>query len=162
MRVLDTAALLHWPLSKLNGKVVHSQRDELIRISPDREIILDAAELDWMTPSPENIQQATKLAKSTGDLAGLSNTDLELLALTIQLDAILVTDDYRLQNCCAASSLVYETVMTTGISEKWSWYLVCTGCGGINQNGDVSSKQNNHGTCANCGSKYKMRKNTNE
>ena len=82
MRVLDTAALLHWPLTKLNGKVVLGQRDELIRIAPDREIILDAAELDWMTPSPENIQQATKLAKSTGDLAGLSNTDLELLALT--------------------------------------------------------------------------------
>ena len=99
--VLDTAALIAWPLERMRGSlVVHSQRAELSRISPDREIILDAAGLEWASPSSSAITRASDLATATGDMAGLSPVDLELLALTIERTATLATDDYRLQNLC--------------------------------------------------------------
>ena len=42
-RVLDTAALISWPVSELyGGLIVSHQEDELLRISPDRAAILDS------------------------------------------------------------------------------------------------------------------------
>ena len=158
MRVLDTAALLNWPLAQLQGAVVPSQRDELSRIAKDREYLLEAAQLDWQTPSPEFLEEASSLATSTGDIAGLSEIDLEILALTLQLDAILITDDYRLQNCCVAAGIDYEPVITKGVTERWKWQLVCTGCGGVVAATEISTQKGNHGDCADCGSPYRMRK----
>ena len=44
--VLDTSALLAWPVGRMNGAlVVPSQRGELVRISPERELALEAADL---------------------------------------------------------------------------------------------------------------------
>ena len=41
--VLDTAALIAWPMERMRGGlVVPSQRAELGRISPDREMLLDS------------------------------------------------------------------------------------------------------------------------
>ena len=93
--VLDTAALLAWPVERLRGGlVVPGQRSELLRISPDRGLILEAADLIWATPSEEAINRASELATTTGDMAGLSAVDLEILALALERSAILVTDDY--------------------------------------------------------------------
>ncbi|MBT4059828.1 MAG: hypothetical protein HOE69_05935 [Euryarchaeota archaeon] len=158
MRVLDTAALLHYPLAQLTGYVVPSQREELSRLSQDRELLLDGAKLVWRSPLSESIDGAVLVATKSGDLAGLSPVDLELLALAIELQATLVTDDYRLQNCCEVAKLQFETVVNDGISERWVWELVCTGCGSINQNQSISSKKGEHGNCEDCGSPYRVRK----
>ncbi len=158
MRVLDTAALIHWPLERLHGAVVPNQRDEFVRIAPDREITLEVADLDWRTPSPDYLEQASSVANSTGDLAGLSKTDLEILALTLQLGATLVTDDYRLQNCCVAAGIGHEPVLTAGIAEEWEWQLICTGCRAIGGESEISVKKGEYGNCPDCGSPYRMRK----
>ena len=158
MRVLDTAALLNWPLSKLQGSVVPKQRDELLRIAKEREYLIDAAQLDWQTPSTKFLEDATNLATTTGDIAGLSEVDIEILALTLQLDGILITDDYRLQNCCVAAGIDYEPVITQGVTEQWKWELVCTGCRGVVTSSKVSASKGEHGDCPDCGSPYKMRK----
>jgi len=158
MRVLDTAALIHWPLEMLHGAVVPNQREEFVRLAPFREITLDVADLDWQTPSPDFLEQASTIANSTGDLAGLSKTDLEILALTLQLGATLVTDDYRLQNCCVAAGIEHEPVVTSGIAEEWVWQLVCTGCRAVGEKPKISAKKGEHGDCPDCGSPYRLRK----
>ena len=67
--VLDTAALIAWPLERMRGSLVApGQRAELARISPDREILLDAAGLEWATPGPDAVAQASDIAVSTGDI----------------------------------------------------------------------------------------------
>jgi len=81
--VLDTAALIAWPMERMRGGlVVPSQRAELGRISPDREMLLDSIGLEWATPGNAALAQASELATQTGDMAGLSPVDLELLALS--------------------------------------------------------------------------------
>ena len=50
--VLDTAALLNWPIELLDGGyVVENQRLEVSRVSPDRMLSLEAANLIWKSPS---------------------------------------------------------------------------------------------------------------
>ena len=69
--VLDTTALLHWPLERLAGGVCcPSQLDELERLSPARRMLVEAAQIEWMNPSPAHLEAATSAAASTGDLPG--------------------------------------------------------------------------------------------
>ena len=50
MPVLDTAALLHWPVERLQGGIVaHSQLEELRKLSPQRAMLLESIEMEWMT-----------------------------------------------------------------------------------------------------------------
>ena len=158
MRVLDTAALLHWPLPQLSGCVVFGQREELARLSPDREMLLEGADLQWSTPSNNSLELASKVATESGDLAGLSSVDLEILALALELEAILVTDDYRLQNCCLVAGIEHQPVLTDGISERWLWQLVCPGCGATSDEQNISKKRGEYGNCGDCGSPYNIRK----
>ena len=93
--VLDTAALISWPITRLNGcYVMPSQKIELCRIYPEKEIKLVSAELIWIEPDKKSLQFATSLAIETGDMAGLSEIDLGILAVSIYLKKTLVTDDY--------------------------------------------------------------------
>ena len=155
--VLDTAALIAWPMERMRGSlVVPSQRAELYRISPDREMLLDAVGLEWSSPGPDAITRASDLAVTTGDMAGLSPVDLELLALAIERSATLVTDDYRLQNLCEKGGLPWLSVTMEGISALWSWELRCTGCGAVHPSPEGPNSSRELGECADCGSALRL------
>ncbi|MED5451936.1 MAG: PIN domain-containing protein [Candidatus Thermoplasmatota archaeon] len=157
--VLDTAALLAWPVERMSGSlVVPGQRAELVRISPDRELALDAANLIWELPSDDALDRARDLAITTGDMAGLSAVDFELLALAIEMGATLVTDDYRLQNICELGGVAWSSVTTEGIRSMWSWELRCSGCGLIVNTPDTPSPDRNLGNCRECGSELALRR----
>lgn len=158
MRVLDTAALLHYPIDQLVGFVVHSQRGELSRLSETRALLVEGADLLWCEVSPIALQQARKIATRSGDLAGLSQVDLELLALALEKSCELVTDDYRLQNCCMLAEITFSTVLTEGAKNKWEWYLVCTACGTESAKQVVGKRKGEHGECKECGSPLRIRK----
>ncbi|SUZ93300.1 uncharacterized protein METZ01_LOCUS46154 [marine metagenome] len=155
--VLDTAALIAWPLERMRGSlVVPSQRAELSRISPDREMLLDAAGMEWVTPGPTALARASDIATNTGDMAGLSPVDLELLALAIERVATLVTDDYRLQNLCERGGVPWLSVAMEGISSLWSWELRCIGCGAVLPTPDAPSPNRELGDCVDCGSALRL------
>ena len=78
MPVLDTAALLHWPVERLQGGIVaHSQLEELRNLSPQRAMLLESIEMEWMSMGTGDAEDA---ASKTGDLPRLSPVDLEVLA----------------------------------------------------------------------------------
>ena len=157
--VLDTAALLAWPVERLRGcLVVHSQREELVRISPDRGLVLEAAELVWATPTEGALAKARELATKTGDIAGLSNVDFELLALVLERGVILVTDDYRLQNLCELGGIAWSSVTTEGIRSMWSWELRCSGCKLVIDAPKKPFPGRNLGNCRECGAELALRR----
>ena len=158
--VLDTAALINWPIELLDGGyVVENQRLELSRVSPDRMLSLEAANLIWKSPSRESIDEATKISRDTGDLGGLSETDLSLIALVIDIRGHLHTDDYRIQNVCGSSGIKWSPVETVGISETWNWELKCIGCGGVTSaRGRTRFAREGPGVCEDCGSELRFRK----
>ena len=98
MPVLDTAALLHWPAERLQGGIAtHSQLDELRKLSPQRAMLVESIEMEWMSMGTGDAESA---AANTGDLPRLSPVDLEILAVALATGQTLFTDDYSLQNVC--------------------------------------------------------------
>lgn len=159
--VLDTTALLHWPLDQLRGGVCcASQLGELERLSPARCMLVEAADLDWMNPSPAQLEAAKAAAAATGDLPRLSTVDLEVLALALGLKRVLVTDDYRLQSVAMHAGLEARSLATRGARERWSWIWRCTGCGKEhNVSTNVERKRDGPGPeCDVCGSPTVMKR----
>ncbi len=154
VEVLDTSALLSWSVDALEGGfVVEGQREEVNRLAPDRILSIDAAQLNWISPSIDSVMEATEIAKKTGDLVGLSETDLNLLALALEKNGRMHTDDYRLQNLCSEAGLEWSTVDTEGISQVWTWEVACSGCGDVPEaRSKTIPSRNGLGTCKICGS----------
>ncbi len=80
-------------------------------------------------PSKESLEKVRKAAAGTGDIDRLSPVDQEVLALAIDLDAELLTDDYSIQNVAKVMGVRFRTVGTRGIKKVYQWKLRCTGCG---------------------------------
>ena len=155
MRVLDTAALLHWPVTELVGNIcAMSQQAELERVSPQRWMLIQAIDIEWRDVTEQWLEKAKECAAESGDLPRLSDVDLDVLALALGLELALVTDDYRLQNTMNAAGKTSKSVGTAGAKQVWKWELRCTGCRAAQDvPEDVSrSKKGEVGDCDRCGS----------
>jgi rRNA maturation endonuclease Nob1 len=160
-RVLDTAALLHWPPARLAGGVcAYSQRSELERLSPARMMLVESADILWRDVPSSAIEQAKTCASTTGDLARLSDVDVDVLALALELKAVLVTDDYRLQNTYRHAGGSIESVVNAPSKQIWIWELRCKGCGATSAlPANVSrSKKGSVGECGACGSPMEIKR----
>ena len=85
-------------------EVIHELKSENAKIILN---ILIGEGLRIESPNSEAVKVVMEKSKSTGDYAKLSNTDIQLLAKALELNAILVTDDYAIQN--VAAHLAIET-----------------------------------------------------
>ncbi|MEM0202946.1 MAG: NOB1 family endonuclease [Archaeoglobaceae archaeon] len=84
--------------------------------------------------SEKNIEFVKKVAKKTGDIYRLSETDLRVLAKALDEkekgnDVVIVTDDYSIQNVAIALGIEFESVVQEGITKGFKWIRVCRGCG---------------------------------
>ena len=151
MPVLDTAALLHWPVNRLQGGIVaRSQLDELRKLSPERAMLVESIDMNWMSCG---LQEATEAASKTGDLTRLSPVDLEILALTISTGEKLFTDDYSLQNVCRSLGHQFEAVSNKKSTQQWSWQLKCIGCKATKKVDSQTEQE-----CEICGSPMKVKR----
>ena len=151
MPVLDTAALLHWPVERLQGGIVaHSQLEELRKLSPQRAMLLESIEMEWLSVGTGDAESA---AASTGDLPRLSPVDLQILAIALTTGQKLYTDDYSLQNVCRHLNHPFEAVSNKRSQEQWSWELRCIGCRATKK-ADTQSEQE----CDICGSPMKVKR----
>jgi len=155
--ILDTSALINWPIDALDGGfAVNGQRSEVERIAPERILSIETARVNWISPSTESVQESTVIARKTGDLDGLSETDLHLLALAIELGGHLHTDDYRLQNLCKTAGVRWSPVVSEGISDVWNWEIRCRGCGALVAGAENTRPASQEiGVCPECGSELR-------
>ncbi|HIP63237.1 MAG TPA: NOB1 family endonuclease [Archaeoglobus profundus] len=104
-------------------------------------------------PSRDSIEKVIKIAKKTGDIHKLSNTDIKLLAKTLDEmkkgnEAVLVTDDYSIQNVAKLLGIKIENIIQPKISKVFKWIKVCKGCG----------RKVNEEVCPICGSEVVLRR----
>ena len=87
MRVLDTAALLHWPVDQLaDGVCAFSQQAELERVSPQRSLLIESLDtIQWRDVPPGWLEGGREAAAASGDLPRLSDVDLDVLSLALAL-----------------------------------------------------------------------------
>lgn len=154
MPVLDTAALLHWPVERMIGGIVaHSQLEELRRLSPQRAMLIESIDIEWMSMGTNDAEAA---AATTGDLPRLSPVDLDILALALATGETLFTDDYSLQNVCRSVSHPFEAVSNKRSRQQWSWELRCIGCRATKKAESQKEEE-----CDICGSPMKVKRSRN-
>lgn len=108
-----------------NAVTVPAVVDELE--SRDAEDRYELSSVDVYQPSEESVERVENEAEEKGE--DLSEADLQLLALALDRDAVLVTDDYGVQNVASALGVEHEEFRQEGIEEEIDWKKVCESCG---------------------------------
>jgi len=88
---------------------------------------LSSHKVEQRTPSDEILEKVNEKALEINSLA--SKTDQKLLALALDLDCALLTDDKELQNLGLHLGAEVEGFMDDVPDEKLSWEMRCTQCG---------------------------------
>ena len=88
-----------------------------------------------MVRAPRNsfLQEVKEASKRVGDIRYLSEADLQVLALALELKNIglnpsIVTDDYSIQNVANQVGVNFASLMTYGIRFRFNWILYCPAC----------------------------------
>ena len=96
--------------------------------SKSRFDVLCAQGLTLGVPSAENIEKVKAASRKSGDAGIVSGTDCDILALALDLRAVLYTDDFAIQN--VAGILGVQTVpIIQRKAKRIHWKYRCSGCG---------------------------------
>lgn len=84
-------------------------------------------------PGARFLREVKKRAKSVGDFRYLSEVDLHVLALALDLknanlNPVIVTDDYSIQNVANKLDVDFMSLLTYGIKFRLNWILYCPAC----------------------------------
>jgi UPF0271 protein len=110
--------------------------------------LLETNRLKIREPDPESTKNAIKASKDTGDFPQLSKQDISIIALCIELNGEIISDDYAISNVSKNLGLKISSIMTKGIEDVGMWIHYCPGCR-INQ---TSGKE-----CSMCGTPLKRK-----
>ncbi|GAA0298631.1 NOB1 family endonuclease [Halarchaeum salinum] len=129
MHVLDSSAFIDEYDVEGPAATVPGVREELKDAASYRLTALEGSGMRVHVPDEAAIRRVEDAATRTGDADVLSETDVRVLAAALELDAVLVTDDYAMQNVADALDLSVESVSKEGITERRDWNFQCQGCG---------------------------------
>jgi UPF0271 protein len=159
--VIDTSAIFH--------RIQYAAEDIQLATTPLLEkemqqkglketldLLISAQKLRILEPTPASLKQVRAAANQLGDLDNLSNPDLQLLALALDLTThnyhpVLITNDYSIQNVAQSLSLDFRGTNQPGIREVIQWETYCSACG------HKTSNLSKNEPCPVCGTPLKRR-----
>ncbi len=124
MYVLDSSAIISGVKIPPEEVVIPPSVITEVKDMPIDSILYHLAE-----PEEQHVKRVISVAKKTGDYNVLSSTDIDVLALALQENAIIITDDYAIQNVASHLRIEFETAEMRGIREKRRWIWRCESCG---------------------------------
>lgn len=85
------------------------------------------------TPQKEFLERVKSSANAVGNAFFLSETDLQVLALALQLKMrgaapLIATDDYSIQNVAKHLGIEFASLATFGIRHPIKWVRYCPAC----------------------------------
>lgn len=137
--ILDTSALLAGfdPFSFDEEQVTTPLVEEEIKrntiILTRFRMAIEAEKLKVRAPSNTSLKKVRMESGKVGDSYLLSETDIELLSLAVELKESgfvpqLVTDDYSIQNVATQQGIEFLALATLGIKRLLEWVRYCPGC----------------------------------
>jgi len=112
------------------------------------EILLETNRLKIRDTDSESTQVAIKAAKDTGDFPQLSKQDISIIALCIEMNGEIVSDDFAISNVAKNLGLKISPIMTQGIKDVGKWIHYCPGC---------RTNHTNRKECPVCGTRLKRK-----
>jgi UPF0271 protein len=160
--VLDTSAFLVGfdPFSVSEDQATVPKVEEEIRTNSMTWVRFKTAvengKLKVNAPSEEFLNRVKASAITVGDSFFLSETDMQILALALELKAAgyspqIVTDDYSIQNVATQMGIEFAALATFGIRRLLEWVRYCPACH-REYPADYGSTK-----CAVCGTKLKRK-----
>lgn len=89
---------------------------------------LEALNARTREPNKKFLEEIRLIAKKTGDLEKLSETDLQVLALAREMKASIISDDYNIQNVAKKIGIEFFSVFSKGIKKLFFWKKHCPTC----------------------------------
>jgi UPF0271 protein len=137
--VLDTSAFVagYDPFSLSDEQVTVPKVEEEIRKNSMNklrfETALENGRVKVKAPSQEFVNQIKTSSNKVGDSFKLSETDIELLALALELKTAgynpqIVSDDYSIQNVATELDIEFSALATFGIKRLLEWIRYCPAC----------------------------------
>ncbi len=152
--VLDTTAFYAGvPYSNTSENLVTTP-DVISEVSNERTRSLIAlSKLNVLQGSPQNLKTVKEAAMRTGDNS-MSKADMSVLALCLGLaeegnEAILLSDDFAVENVASRLGIKARPLMTGGIKKASEWVFFCPACGKRYQKQRID--------CLVCGTKLEKR-----
>ena len=160
--VLDTSAFIagYDPFSSKERGIIVSKVQEEIKInsivSIRLELAIENGIIEVKIPLEEYKMKTIEIANMLGDSHVLSQTDLDLLAIALELKSEglkpkIVTDDYSMQNVANQMKIDFIPLATMGINHLLKWIRYCPAC--------FKKYSNNYKSkiCSICGTKLKRK-----
>ena len=129
IKILDASSFIHgYNPTVEDGEhyTTNGILEEVITKKDIVELAIEYGKLNIREPLPETIEKVKKMSIKTGDT--ISKNDMEILALAMDLNGVLYTDDYGLQNVAERLNVHVKCIVSEGIKGKFLWKLVCKGC----------------------------------
>ena len=105
--------------------------DEIKHIKKNHDALgtlLETNRLKIREPDKEATQAAITASKDTGDFPQLSKQDISIIALCIEMNGEIITDDFAISNVARNIGLKISPIMTKGIEDVGKWVHYCPGC----------------------------------
>jgi len=137
--VLDTSALVMGLNPSALALPAYSVPEVAAELIPDSlphtrfNAARDSGQLIVKKPTPASINVVQEVSSRVGDVGVLSSTDLEVLALALELkqdglSPAIVSDDYAIQNVAETLGIEHASLSTFGIARKFDWIYYCPAC----------------------------------
>jgi UPF0271 protein len=92
------------------------------------ETLIETNRLKIREPEKKFLEIAISAAKNSGDFQQLSKEDLSIIALGIEIEGEIITDDFAISNVGKNLGLRISSIMTQGIKTVGRWIHYCPGC----------------------------------
>ena len=105
--------------------------DEIKHIKKNHDVLgtlLETNRLKIREPDKESTKAAIKAAKDTGDFPQLSKQDISIIALCIEMNGEIISDDFAISNVAKNLGLKISPIMTQGIKDVGKWVHYCPAC----------------------------------
>ena len=93
------------------------------------EMLQQTNRLQIRDPSEEIIDIVKDASIKTGDNATMSKQDITIIALALENNIELITDDFAVTNVAKQLKIKTSSLMTKGISTVGKWISYCSMCG---------------------------------
>lgn len=126
--VLDTTAIIYLSDFRKFDEVLTVQ--EVVDEVKDKVTAMKLSGLVFKTvePSATAVEKIKRIAKETGDLEKLSDTDVKVLALAKENSCTIISDDRNIQNVAEKLHIEYISIYSERITKLITWKKFCKNC----------------------------------
>ena len=122
--VFMSSAFRYWTTRAVLEEVKHIKKSH-----GAIEALIESNTLQLVNSDRKSIQKVIAAARETGDYAKLSEADISIIALALQLEIGLVTNDYAVANVATTLKITVKSVAGKGITQTRRWIAYCSACG---------------------------------